>query len=141
MSAKWNGKWIPLNTYISSHRSKYQQLEEVAPHIPFQVLNSRTRVRYLLDNILNSDAALQVVIASIRQNTDNMRRDFEAAVLVLLPVNPYTKIMATRKPVSFKVSSVTAKNGRGALTWVDLRWYIMEEYRTLSDKEKRKLSK
>ena len=65
MGAKWNGKRQPLETYISMHRNKYQQLEEAALHIPFQVPNSQMRVGYLLDNILNSDAALQATIASI----------------------------------------------------------------------------
>ena len=140
MSAKWNGKRTPLETYISSHRAKHQQLEEAALHIPFQVPNSQTRVGYLLDNILNSDAALQAAIASIRQNTNDMRGDFEAAVSVLLPVDPYVRNHATRKPVSFEVSTLIAKNGRGTSTGVDLRWYKLEEYRTLSDEEKKELS-
>ena len=35
---------------------------------------------------------------------------------------------------------MTTKDGRGTQTGVDLRWYKTEEYRTLSDKEKKELS-
>ena len=57
----------------------------------------------LIDNIENSDAALQAAIANIRQNTNGMRDDFEKAAAVLLPVDPYIKKIAIKRTVSFQI--------------------------------------
>lgn len=68
MTAKWNGKKFSLESFCSSHRSKYTQLVEAAQHVSHQVPNGHTRVGYLIDNIEHSDADLQAAIAQVRTN-------------------------------------------------------------------------
>ena len=78
---------ISLPEIISQHHGKYQQLVEAYHHIKFQLPIEHTRVSNLIDRIENSDEVLQATIASIRQNTNGMRNDFEKAASVLLPVD------------------------------------------------------
>ena len=59
---------------------------------------------------------------------------------VLLPVDPYTKSVASKKNVTFEVSSVAGKPGRGKSTGVDLRWHTVEEFTKPSDAQKKELS-
>ena len=138
MTAKWNGKKYPLESFCSQHRAKHQQLLEAAQYIDFQVPNSHTRVGYIMDNLENSDAALQAAIASIRQNVNDSRNDFEKAIAILLPVDPHLKLSSAKKAVSFEVSSVSGNTGRGK-TGVDLRWYTVDDYKKLSNDEKDEL--
>ena len=58
MTLKWNGKKYALEDFISQHRAKFQQLQEAALHLNFQLPNDHTRVGYILENIVNSDPAL-----------------------------------------------------------------------------------
>ena len=101
VSAKWNGKKYSLDSFISQHRGKYQQLVKASHHIKFQLQNEHTRVSNLVDSIENSNVVLQAAIANIRQNTNGMRDNFEKAAAVLLPANPYIKNIAN-KWVSFR---------------------------------------
>ena len=142
ISAKWNGKKYALDSFISQHRSKYQQLEEASQHVQFQVPNEHTRVGYLIDSIDNADAALQAAIASVRQNSNDTRDNFEKAAAILLPVDPFEKTVAGKKSISFNVSALGASNqfGRGETTGVDLRWYKADEYAKLSAQEKIELN-
>ena len=142
VSAKWNGKKYSLDSFISQHRSKYQQLVEASHHVKFQLPNDHTRVSNLIDGIENSDAALQAAIASIRQNTNNIRDDFEKAAAILLPVDPFVKNLANKKTVSFQISALGKPNsfGRGEQTGVDLRWYKSDEYSKLTPAEKMELN-
>lgn len=139
MTSKWNGKRYSLESFCSQHRSRYLQLEEASIHTKCQLPNEHTRVGYLLDNIDTSDAGLQVAVGSIRQNHNNLRDNFEASVATLLPVDPYVKSNASKKPAHYEVSSVTSNTGRGSKTGVDLRWYKPEEYKTLSTDAKKEL--
>ena len=139
INSKWNGKRFSLESFCSQHRAKYLQLEEASMHTNCQLPNEHTRVGYLLDNIDHSDAALQAAIASVRQNHNNLRNDFEASVATLIPVDPYIKSNASKKPVSYEISGVTSTHGRGLKTGVDLRWYKPEDYRDLSTDAKREL--
>ena len=141
ISAKWTGKKYALDSFISQHRSKFQQLQEAATHVEFQVPNEHTRVTYLIDSITNTDAALQAAIANIRQNANNSRDNFEKASAILLPVDPYSRNAANKKSVSFQISALgTAdKFGRGQETGVDLRWYKASEYSKLKDEQKKEL--
>ena len=132
MNTKWNGKSYSLESFCSQQRSRFLQLEEASIHTNCQLPNEHTRVGYLVDNIDNSDAALQAAIASIRQNQNNLRDDFEASIATLLPTDPYVRSNASKKPVSFEISGVTITSGRGHRTGVDLRWYKPEEFRELS---------
>ena len=108
------------------HFSKFHQLVKASQHINFQVPNKHTRIGYLIDNLENSDAALQAAIASICQDTNGSRNDFERAVAILLPVDPYAKKSATKRAVSFESSSLSSKNGRLKPTGFELHWYAVE---------------
>ena len=141
MGAKWNGKKYALESFCAQHRSKYEQIVEAAQHIPFQIPDQRARVGYVLDNIDNSDAALQASIANIRtdQGPNGKRNNFESAVTTLLQFDPFLKSNAAKKSVSFNISGVDGNNGRGKKTNIDLRWHTSEEYKTLSREEKEEL--
>ena len=78
-------------------------------------------IGYLIDNIENSNAALQAAIASVCQNNNDSRSDFEEAVAIILPIDSFTKNNATNKNISFEISSVIDNSGRGKSTGVDLR--------------------
>ena len=139
INSKWNGNRYSLESFCSQHRAKYLQLEEASMHTNCQLPNEHTRVGYLLDNIEHPDAALQAAIASVRQNHNNLRDDFEASVATLIPVDPFIRSNASKKPVSYEISGVTSTHGRGLKTGVDLRWYKPEDYRDLSTDAKREL--
>ena len=139
MTAKLNGKKYALEEFCSQHRAKFQQLVKESQHINFQVPNEHTQIGYLIDNLENSDAALEAAIASIRQDTNGSRNDFKRAFAILLPVDPYAKNAATKRTVSFEISPLSSKNGRGKSTGVDLRWYSVEEYAKLSSDERSEL--
>ena len=91
MNSKWNGRTYSLEKFTNLHRTSFIQLEEAATHTNFQFPNNHTRVSYLIDDIINNDPDLRAAIASIRVNTDNMRSNFEAAVIFMLPADPYIK--------------------------------------------------
>ena len=140
LNAKWNGKKYALESFISQHRAKFQQLQEAALHLNFQLPNDHTRVGYLLENVDNSDPALQAALASIRQDKDGMRNDFERAVSILIPVDPFVQNKAYKKATTFTISStVSTKNGRGAKTGVDLRWHKTKEFNALTSEQKDEL--
>ena len=139
VNTKWNGKSYSLESFCSQQRSRFLQLEEASINTHCQLPNEHTRVGYLVDNIENSDAALQAAIASVRQNQNYLRDDFEASVATLLPVEPYVKSNASKKPVSFEISDVTITPGRGSRIGVDLRWHKSDEFRDLSADAKKEL--
>ena len=111
-------------------------------HVKFQLPNEHTRMSNLIDGIKNPDAALQAAVASIRQNSNGMRNDFENAATVLLTVDPFLKNTAHKKTVYFQVSVLGRPNsfGMGEPTGVDLRWNKPEEYAKLKPEEKLELS-
>ena len=86
-----------MEIFCSQHRARFQQLENSALHLNFQLPNDHTRVGYLLSNIENSNAALQAALANIRQDNNGMRNDFEAAVATLIPVDPFVQHKGTKK--------------------------------------------
>ena len=140
LNSKWNGKKYALESFCSQHRAKFQQLEEASLHLNFQLPNDHTRVGYLLENIENSDLALQAALASIRQDKDGMRNDFESVVAILIPVDPFVQNKANKKTVTFEISPVAStKTGRGKKTGVDLRWHKPHEYKALSSEQKDEL--
>ena len=101
-----------MESFCSQHRAKYQQLEEASFLLNFQLPNGHTRVGYHLENIENSDAALQAALASICQDKDGMRNNFEAAVATLIPVDPFLQNKANKKQTPFEVSFLSTKDGR-----------------------------
>ena len=139
LNASWNGKKYSLESYCSQHRAKFQQLEEASQHLNFQLPNEHTRVGYLLNNIQNSDPALQAALASIRQDKDGLRNKFEDAVAILIPVDPFVQNKANKRTTSYEISSVVTNNGRGSKTGVELRWHKPNEYKVLTREQKDEL--
>ena len=145
INAKWNGQKIPLEMFVSQHRAKFQQLEEAAGHVRFQTPTEHTRVGYLLDNIETSDAGLAAALAQVRNDHDGSRSNFERAVQILMPMDPFARNEALKneKKVTFAIhaaeGTVQSKNGRGAKTGVDLRWHPPNEFMKLPGNQKKEL--
>ena len=91
MNTKWTGQNYSLEKFCNHHRSRFVNLEEAKNHVDFQLPTAHTRVGYLIDNVTNNDADLRAAIANIRQNVNDTRSDFEKAVSVILPVDPFLK--------------------------------------------------
>ena len=92
-----------------------------------------------MNNLDNSDAALEAAISSIRQNVNDSRNVFEKAIAILLPVDPHLKLSSAKKAVSYEVSSVSGSTRRGKQARVDLRWYTKDDFMKLSSDEKNEL--
>ena len=139
INTKWTGKAYSMENFCSQHRARFQQLQEAAIHLNFQLPNEHTRVGYLLSNVENSNAALQAALANIRQDTNGMRDEFETAVASLIAVDPFVQNKATKRATPFDISSVSTQHGRGPKTGVDLRWYDLDEFKSLSSAQKDEL--
>lgn len=148
LNTKWNGRTYSLEKFCNQHRTRYVNLEEAKNHVDFQLPTEHTRVGYLLDNIENADADLRAALANVRQNVNGTRTDFEAAIAVMLPVDPYLK---QRKSSGTKtganISSVgnvgkadNASAGVGT-SGVALRFHTSAEYGTLTAAQKDELYK
>ena len=139
MNTKWNGKTYSLEKFTTSHRSAFVQLQEAAQHVNFQLPTEHTRVQYLLDNIVHSDADLRAALASIRINVDGMRDDFEKSVSFLLPVCPFakSKMQSSRSRNIPQVSSL--KNSSESKTGIEFRWYQPQEYAKLNNDQRQEL--
>ena len=91
MNEKWTGTSYSLEKFCNQHRSRFVNLSEAKNHIDFQLPTEHTRVGYLIENIVHSDPDLRAALATIRQNVNNTRDNFEGSVAVLLPVDPFKK--------------------------------------------------
>lgn len=149
MNTKWNGQTYSLEKFCNHHRSRFVNLEEAKNHVDFQLPTAHTRVGYLLDNITNNDADLRAAIANIRQNVNDTRSDFENAVSVLLPVDPFLKKRQaskdTNKPnTTGNVGSTNTSNGNNARvgkTGVKLQFHTDVDYENLTGAQKTELHK
>ena len=151
LNTKWNGRVYSLEKFCNQHRSRFVNLEEAQNHVDFQLPTEHTRVGYLIDNIENADADLRAAIANIRQNVNDTRTNFESAIAVLLPVDPYLKQRRNtdRSPNNqgANISSAGTPNkpdsssaGTGK-TGVNLRFHTDAEYVTLTAAQKDELYK
>ena len=146
MNTKWNGRVYTLEKFCNWHRKKFVNLEEARNHVDFQLPTNHTRVGYLLDNIENPDADLRAALANIRQNVNDTRNNFENAVSVLLPVDPYVKQRRKNNKkgdegganISFTKGQPTTGSGKGK-TGVNLRFHKPDEYKTLTSDQKDEL--
>ena len=146
---KWKGQSnYTLERFIQSHRNAFVSMQACTQHVPYQLPNELTRVRYLLDAIENDDAGLQAAMAGVEQDTGagGMRSDFEKAAAHLLPKDPVVKKrLASSKRAAAEISAATAvvnpktKKGIGS-TGVHLRYYKPDEYSKLTKAQKRELS-
>jgi hypothetical protein len=154
LNTKWNGRVYSLEKFCNQHRSRFVNLEEAGNHVDFQLPTEHTRVGYLIDNIENSDADLRAAIANIRQNVNDTRLNFESAIAVLLPVDPFVKQRRNNggngRPTgggqpNANVSSsagVASANGNDAgigKTGVHLRFHKEAEYLQLNPAQKEEL--
>ncbi len=149
ITSKWNGKKFALESFIGTHRMKYEQMKEASSNVQFQLPNEHTRVGYLLDAIETDSPQLHAAMAKIDRDPV-VRSDFELSAAMLIPKDPFAKNEATKqKSVTFNISCVdgdegasktVSKNGRGSKTGVDLCWHSPEEFKQLSHAEKSELS-
>ena len=137
---KWKGaNNFTLDSFVTSHRNAYSELEAAAQHIPCQVPNEHTRVGKLLDAILSPDAALRSAMGHVVANAA-MRSDFNASVAHLLQFDPVAARRSSKRNAA-QISGVSAANvsssdlgdesGIGPKTGVHFRYHSAEEYTNL----------
>ena len=77
-----NHHWKSLEKFVAQHRAAYISMASCAQHITRQIPEEPTRVDYLLDGIVTTDAELQAAMATVRQDTRPVigaRNNFERA--------------------------------------------------------------
>ena len=76
----------------------------------FQLPNGQTRVKYLLDAIICSDAGLQAAMAMIRNDDrpDGKLSTFEDAATYLLQYDPVAKRKSSKNDLSVTIAESTA---------------------------------
>ena len=152
----WKGHLtFPLEGFIAQLLNAFVSMQQCVEHVEYQLPNSHTRVSYLLDRILCSDAGLQAAMASVRTDDgpQGVRNDFESASMHLLPYDPVAKKHAAsgNKRGSEQISAVggdkpekvamsgaitsKTKNSIGS-TGVHLRYHTPEEYDNLTIEQK-----
>jgi hypothetical protein len=144
---EWKGQSnFTLERFIQQHRNAFVSMQAAAEHVPVQLPNEHSRVGYLLDGILCSDAGLQAAMASIKtdQAVGGLRNDFEATATILLPYDPVQKKRGDnaggkRGPAEISdttgeeadISAFGAKTGKGS-SGVPLRYHTSAEYELLT---------
>ena len=88
---KCNGWTYPLEIYVNNHRQAYEELLECSAKIQCDVPRTEQKVEFLIDIITCADSTLQAAICLVRDNTNNMREDFEAVFSSLIEVDPYLR--------------------------------------------------
>ena len=143
---------ITLEAFLGQHRSTFVTLERCAENITCQLPDERTRVQFLLDNILAEDFNVKAALSSIRldDTPGGMRNNFERAVAFLMPTDPVEKKKAKNKRSIAEVSAVESeerpprknlgghKQGRGK-SGVEFRYHTPEEYNALNKEQRQEL--
>jgi hypothetical protein len=150
---EWKGQSnFSLERFIAQHRNAYVCMQAAAEHVTYQVPNEHSRVGYLLNAIISSDAGLQAAMASVKtdQTPNGLRNNFEATATHLMPYDPVMNKKANqsgnkRNPAEISdasgaetganVSAFGAKKGIGS-SGVHLRYHSPDEYKKLSKEEK-----
>jgi hypothetical protein len=151
----WKGQTnFTLERFIAQHRNAFVSMQAAAEHVTYQLPNERSRVGFLLDAILSSDAGLQAAMASIKtdQTPTGLRNDFEAAATHLLPYDPVLKKRSDQAGgkrnsadisettgEAVNISSFGSKKGTGS-SGVPLRYHTFAEYKELSTEQKKELT-
>jgi len=145
-----DGTSITLELYISQHRRAFTQLQLCAEHVSVQVPQERTRVGYLLTNIVVTNADVKAAQAAIKMDDTptGLRNNFERSAALLVPVCPVGTKKASKRSLA-NVSDVSArgasKSGGGKLkesfgtTGVSLRYHSSTEYSALNKEQKDEL--
>jgi len=100
----------------------------------YHVPGEPQRVENLIDSITSKDNTLLAAIGLIRANTNNMRKDFEAAASSIIEVDPYQH--PVRNPT--RNADISAIAGRGS-TGVDLRFHPKNKFFTLPQDQQQEL--
>ena len=142
-NATWNGKVYPLEKFITKHRNSHVQILECQTKQPeVEVLSDpMLRIRYMIDNITSVDPDLKAGIAQIRTDANGARSNFEEAVNILLPLDPYKptrKRVRTAEVGSMAAGAGKANSGTGS-TGVEFRYYKTSEFKKLTKEQKREL--
>ena len=148
LNTKWTGRNYSLEKFCNQHRTRFVNLEEAQNHVDFQLPTEHTRVGYLIDNLDNSDPDLRAAIANIRQNVHDTRSDFEAAVGVLLPVDPYKTSRRqagsnnganTTANISYTGAAAARPNDGIGKSGVHFRFHTGPEYQKLNKEQRSEL--
>ena len=140
MNTKWNGKSYSLEKFCGIHCNAYYiQMGEAALHVEFQLPNEHSLFGYLIDNILNYDPDLRAAIVQVRVDRDGMRKDFEATVTYILPVDPFVKKPPRNQGRNPQISATMLQNRSKSKTDVDFTWNKPEEYKKLNSAQKKEL--
>ena len=90
----WKGQSkFSLEHFITQHQNAFISMQACTEHVQYQLLNTHSRVGYLLDVIQCSEAPLQAVVASIQTNDGmhGMCNKFEVAVTHLVAYDSVAK--------------------------------------------------
>mmetsp|Transcript_26699 Transcript_26699/g.37843 ORF Transcript_26699/g.37843 Transcript_26699/m.37843 type:complete len:548 (+) Transcript_26699:2141-3784(+) len=144
---KWKGTGtFTLEHFIAQHCNAYVTITHAAEHVPYQLLNEATRVRYLLEGIKTQDAQLLTAIEAVRGDqtpTTGKANSFELAAAHLQPRCPVTRKQSIRKrPTSVAdvhIDGVGARAPSIGKTGVHLRWHKYSEYQTLNPEQRSEL--
>ena len=154
----WSGlNNVTLQAHCQRQRAAHLAMSEAKAYIPVDLVNPRQKVTYLLDSIQTKDANVLSVVAAIKQDEQNRRVDFEAAVASLVvecPVTKKNRAKARGTLANAQVSGVDASTGDGrkqtgskpsdlgkgfGKTGVPLRYHKNNEFKKLSDEQKAEL--
>ena len=139
----WNGKnsRYPLKIHISRHREAFNDLERASHQITYAAPNETSRVRYLLNSIISTDATIcsaKTLILSDAAKKD----DFETAADFLLIVAPKPR----NEGSSHRISALKHRNTKrgkqrgkirtGPKTGVEIRFFTKPEWAELSQDER-----
>ena len=142
---KWKGQGnFPLESFIQLHRGAFISMKAASQHVDYQLLKEHTCVTYLLDAIKCSNAKLQAAMASIEEDQDGKRVDFEKAAAALLPKDPVAKKRQSTKRPSADISDVEKVKNDGSAgigkTGVHFRYHKPDEYEKLTTEQKKELA-
>ena len=137
------GTSFTLEQFLQAHRRAHNGLQRASEHVQCQVPDDRTRVGYLITNIVVADQDVKAALAAIKldDTPTGKRNNFESSVALLLPVDP---VKSKRKGAKRKEANISGagaaplKVSRGT-TGVELRYYTPTEYRALSEEQQSEL--
>ena len=132
-----NGKII-----ITCHRQSYVEMTQYSEHVTFQLPGERSRVRYLLDCVITTDASLLAAIDNLGLEAKGMIDDFENTAANLLMHGPVAKRKSVSGPSNIdQLTHVSEETARLSLsssnkvskckTGVDFRFYKRKEFMNL----------
>eukprot|EP00957_Ditylum_brightwellii_P074381 5650982-Ditylum_brightwellii.AAC.1 len=124
-------------------------MKKVVEHVPFQLPNKFARVGFLLVGITSSDAGLQAVMATIKNNADlasetSKRHNFELTANFLQPFcSVLKKFPSGTKCDAINISDVSG-SGFGTKpsagkTGISLKYHTSKEYEALTLPQKDEL--